>query len=248
MVMAKRKPFWVWLAKRLPLAHKYSAGMKYAGLKTLIGHERPGLQQLEGILNAVPPAAIGLWREGLLSFGGGTPASRRAHRHAANSRHAAAWFLSKTSTPLSRLCKPPKATTARRVNTARWKLKTNPFDKASAGLAQLKELGELQEESKTAQDKVATASRELRRQLAALTAFVVTHGEQETPVGRYLAGLAAEPAGDWWTAIYPAQARRRAVRSRRITRADFGDRRPRGGARRCLAAGPPRAPSQHHRA
>ena len=83
---------------------------------------------------------------------------------------------------------------------------SNPFDKAATGLAQLKELGELQEERKTAQGKVATASRELRRQLANLAAFVATHRERETPVGRYLAGLAAEPAGDWWSAVYPARA------------------------------------------
>jgi ABC-type phosphate transport system auxiliary subunit len=60
--------------------------------------------------------------------------------------------------------------------------KSNPFDKATAGLAQLKELGELQEERKTAQGKVATASRELHRQLTNLAAFVATHGEQETPL------------------------------------------------------------------
>jgi hypothetical protein len=70
----------------------------------------------------------------------------------------------------------------------------------------LKELGELQEKRKTAQDQVATASRELRRQLAVLTVFVTTTGEQETPVGRYLTSLVAEPTGQWWAAIYPAQA------------------------------------------
>jgi hypothetical protein len=80
----------------------------------------------------------------------------------------------------------------------------NPFNKAKTGLAQLKELGELQVELKNAQRKVATLSRELRQQLGNLATFVVAHGEQETPVGRYLAGLTAEPTGDWWTAVYPA--------------------------------------------
>jgi hypothetical protein len=69
----------------------------------------------------------------------------------------------------------------------------------------LKELGELQEERNTVQEKVATASSELRRQLATLTAFVAAQEEQETPVGRYLAGLAADFAEDWWTMIYPAR-------------------------------------------
>jgi hypothetical protein len=50
------------------LALTYSEGMTYTGLKALIGAaEAPGrLQELEGILNAVPPAAIGLTRRGLL--------------------------------------------------------------------------------------------------------------------------------------------------------------------------------------
>jgi AAA domain len=52
------------------LAFTYSEGMTYAELKALIGAaEAPGrLQELEGILNAVPPAAIGLTRQGLLDF------------------------------------------------------------------------------------------------------------------------------------------------------------------------------------
>lgn len=69
----------------------------------------------------------------------------------------------------------------------------------------MKELGELQEEHRAAQGKVAVASRELRRQLAVLAEVVAAHEEQETPVGRYLASLAADPAGDWWTAVYPAR-------------------------------------------
>jgi hypothetical protein len=33
----------------------------------------------------------------------------------------------------------------------------------------------------------------------------VAQEEQETPVGRYLAALAVEPAEEWWTMIYPAR-------------------------------------------
>ncbi|MFY9327456.1 MAG: AAA family ATPase [Georgfuchsia sp.] len=191
------------------LALMHSPGMTYAGLKALIGTaDAPGrLQQLEGILNAVPPAAIGLSREGLLSA---FEASRRcqeeltgiaAKLEARSSQvsfkdlYTAVLALRSSESDHCPACDTPLAHS-----------KSNPFDKATAGLAQLKELGELQEERKTAQDKVATASREIRRQLANLAAFVATHGEQETPVGCYLAGLAAEPAGDWWTAIYPARA------------------------------------------
>lgn len=191
------------------LAHTHSAGMTYAGLRALIGTaDVPGrLQQLEGILNAVPPAAIGLSRESLLSaFESShlrqeeltditTKLAARSSQVSFKDLYTAVMALQATEGDHCPACETP-------LEGA----KTNPFDNASAGLAQLKELGELQEEHKTAQDKVATASRELRRQLATLAAFVASHGEQETPVGRYLAGLAAEPAGDWWTAIYAAQA------------------------------------------
>jgi len=79
---------------------------------------------------------------------------------------------------------------------------TNPYEKAAFGIAQLKELGELQEESKTLQAKVDTASRALRQQLGTIAVFLAAHGEHDTPVGKYLADLTAEPVRGWWTAIY----------------------------------------------
>ena len=191
------------------LALTHSTGMTYAGLKALIGTaDAPGrLQQLEGILNAVPPAAIGLSREGLLSAfeashqghevltGIGAKLEARSSQVSFKDLYTAVLALQATEGDHCPACDTPLSDT-----------KSNPFDKAMAGLAQLKELGELQEERKIALGKVATASRELRRQLANLTAFVATHGEQETLVGRYLAGLAAEPGGDWWAAVYPTRA------------------------------------------
>ena len=191
------------------LAHTYSAGMAYAGLKALIGTaDAPGrLQQLEAILNAVPPSAIGLSREGLLSA---FEASRQGQEDLAGiaakleARSSQVSFKDLYTAVLALQSREGDYCPA--CDTPLVHAKSNPFDKATAGLAQLKELGELQEERKTAQGKVATASRELRRQLSNLAAFVASHGEQETPVGRYLAGLAAEPAGDWWTAVYPTRA------------------------------------------
>lgn len=183
--------------------------MTYAGLKALIGTaDAPGrLQQLEGTLNAVPPAAIGLSRESLLSAfeashqgqealkGIGAKLEARSSQVSFKDLYTAVLALQATEGDHCPACDTPLADA-----------KSNPFDKAMTGLAHLEELGELQEERKIALGKVATASRELRRQLANLTVFVATHGEQETPVGRYLAGLAAEPRGDWWAAVYPIRA------------------------------------------
>lgn len=191
------------------LALTHSVGMTYAGLKALIGTaDAPGrLQQLEGTLNAVPPAAIGLSRESLLSAfeashqgqealkGIGAKLEARSSQVSFKDLYTAVLALQATEGDHCPACDTPLADA-----------KSNPFDKAMTGLAHLKELGELQEERKIALGKVATASRELRRQLANLTVFVATHGEQETPVGRYLVGLAAEPRGDWWAAVYPTRA------------------------------------------
>lgn len=208
MVNGEAKALLGLASEEAALALTHSAGMTYVGLKTLIGTaDAPGrLQQLEDIVNAVPPAAIGLSREGLLSafeasrLGQEELAGIAAKLEARSSEvsfkdlYTAVMALQATEGDHCPACDTPLSDA-----------KSNPFDNATAGLAKLKELGELQEERKTAQGKVATASRELRRQLANLTAFVAIHGEQETPVGLYLAGLAAEPVGDWWTAAYSAR-------------------------------------------
>lgn len=195
-------------AEEATLALTHSAGMTYTGLKALIGMpEAPGrLQELDGILNAVPPAAIGLSRDGLLSafeaprLGQEELAGIAAKLEARSSQvsfkdlYTAVLALQATEGDHCPACDTPLAGA-----------KSNPFDKATAGLAQLKELGELQDKLKAARTKVGTASRELRRQLDILAAFTAAQDEQETPVGRYLAGLAAEPAGEWWSAVYPAR-------------------------------------------
>ena len=193
------------------LALTHSEGMTYAGLKALIGAaEAPGrLQELEGILNAVPPPAIGLTRRGLLDGfeaaregyeeRGGIIAKLQARSSQVSFKdlYTAVLALQATEGDCCPACDTPLA--------GELHVAVNPYTKATDGLAQLKELGELQDERNTAQDEVATASRELHRQLATLAKFVAAQEEQETPVGRYLAGLAAEPAEEWWTMIYPAR-------------------------------------------
>jgi hypothetical protein len=154
------------------LALTHSAGMTYAGLKALIGTaDAPGrLQQLEGILNAVPPTALGVSRQGLLNAfeaprqGQEELTSIAAKLDARSSQvsfkdlYTAVLALQATEGDHCPACDTPLADA-----------KSNPFAKATAGLAQLKELSELQEGRKTAQGKVATAARELRRQLDSLT-------------------------------------------------------------------------------
>lgn len=191
------------------LALTHSEGMTYAGLKALIGTpEAPGrLQELEGIVNAVPPAAIGLSRQSLLTTfeaphqgleevaGIAAQLQARSSQVSFKDLYTAVLALQAGEDGHCPACDTPLPA-----------VQTNPYVKAAAGLIQLKELGELQGRLTTAQAKVASASRELRRQLAVLASFLASHEEQETPAGRYLAGLAAAPPGDWWTAVYPARS------------------------------------------
>ena len=154
----------------------------------------------------MPPAAIGLSRQGLLNAfeaprqgqedltGIVAKLEAQSSQVSFKDLYTAVLALQATEGDHCPACDTPLADT-----------KSNPFETATAGLARLKELGELQVARKTAHDKVAAASRELRRQLAVLAGVVAANEEQASPVRRCLASLAADPAGDWWTAIYPAR-------------------------------------------
>jgi len=193
------------------LARKHSEGMTYADLKGVIGTaENPGrLQELEHILNAVPPAVLELTREAVLeSFEAAHRANEELTRIIANldSRSSQVSFKDLYTAVLA--LQATEGNHCPACNTplnGEIRVAANPYEKATVGLAQLKELSELQVEQKAIEAKVSTASRELRQQLATLAGFVVAQGEQETPVGRYLADLAAEPIGGWWANVYPAQ-------------------------------------------
>ncbi|MCY3003220.1 MAG: AAA family ATPase [Planctomycetota bacterium] len=195
-------------AEEADLAAAHEHGMTYEGLRAFIGDARgPGrLQELDGILTAVPPSAIGVSRDGLLAA---LEAPRSAHEELAGVRAKLEARSSQVSfkdlyTAVLALQVVDKDHCPA-CDTLLADSKSNPFEKAKAGLADLKELGELQERRKIAEGNLDTASRELRRQLGNLSAFLATHEEHETPLGQFLAGLLAAPAGEWWSAIRPAR-------------------------------------------
>ena len=142
------------------LALTYSADMTYEGVKALIGTTKePGrLKQLEGILNAVPQLAIGLSREGLLSAFKAFRLSQteltniaaklmaRSCQVSFKDLYTAVLALQVTEGNHCPACDTPLSST-----------KFNPFERASAGLEQLKELGKLQENLKTAEGTMARA-------------------------------------------------------------------------------------------
>jgi energy-coupling factor transporter ATP-binding protein EcfA2 len=207
-------------AEEAALATAHEEGMTYEGLNAFIGNAKaPGrLQELDGILIAVPPAAIGVSRDGLL---GAFEAPRAVQEELAV---ITAWLEARSSqVSFKDLYTAVLALQAvdgdhcPACDTPLVDSKSNPFEKAKAGLADLKELGELQERRKTAQGKVDTASRELRRQLGSLSAFLTAHEEHETPLGQFLTGLPAEPAGEWWSAIHPARLAQEGAATNAVT-------------------------------
>lgn len=190
------------------IAATYQQGMTYDGLKAFIGTvDAPGrLQELDGILNAVPPAAIGVSRSGLLAaFEASSAAQEKLNSIAAKLAARSNQVSFKDLYTAVLALQTAHGDHCPACDTPLADAKSNPFEKATAGLAKLKELGELQEQHSTARREIGVVSRELRRQLGCLAAFVAEHEEQETRVGQFLAGLAPEPAGEWWSDIYPAR-------------------------------------------
>lgn len=195
-------------ADEAALAITHSADMTYDGLKELIGtDEVPGrLKQLDEILAAVPPAVIGLTRNGLEgAFEATSQAQTEATDIAAKlqARSNQVSFKELYTAVLSLQASDGAHCPA--CDTPLADAKSNPFEKAKAGLADLKELGELQEQLKAAKGKAAAASRELRRQLGIVSTFMAATGDQETPTAHYLSGIAAEPQGEWWHTVYPVR-------------------------------------------
>lgn len=199
------------VSEEVQLAQTHSAEMTYAGLKQLLGSaEAPDrLQELEGILNAVPPATIGLTRPDLLQAFETVHQLRgqvaevsaalalRSSQVSFKDLYTSVIALQEAEGDHCPACDTPLEGLVHVV--------TNPYEKAKAGLAQLKDLGDLQESLKIRQTEAATASRELRQQLADMGKFIVARQEENTLVGRYLAALAVEPTGDWWANFYPVQ-------------------------------------------
>lgn len=191
------------------LAKEYADGTTYEALNQLIGSpDAPSrLQELDAILEAVPPNIIGVTRQGLLDAFGTAHQCNADLDAIDNELRAKSDQVSFKALYDSVLevqhvvgdrcpaCDTPLDGPA---HTA-----VNPYEKAKAGLKQLEELGVLQEQQKTARSKLDQASRELRQILRLLSNFNVALNEQDTPIGRHLYQIQTDPQGPWWSNIYP---------------------------------------------
>ncbi len=196
----------------MALARAHSEGITYEGLKTLIGSaEAPSrLQQLNDILNAVPPQILNVTRQGLQELYEEADGAQdelktltailegRANQVSFKDLYAAVIALQPTEGNHCPACDTPLDGPNHVLN--------NPYEKAVTGLEQLRELAELQDKKRQALEKVAEVSRNLKSQLETLRQFVISVDEEVTLVGRYLAALPEAATGDWWTSIYENNA------------------------------------------
>jgi recombinational DNA repair ATPase RecF len=194
------------------LAITHSKDITYEGLKKLIGNaEAPArLQQLNEILNAVPPEILNVTRQGLQELYEKADAAqgkldaltanleKRANQVSFKDLYTAVTALQPIEGNHCPACETPLEGSNHVVK--------NPYEKARVGLERLEELVKLQVEKAQALEKLADTSRTLKAQLETLYRFVISNAEQDTLVGRYLAALPEAVAGNWWTSIYKVNA------------------------------------------
>ncbi len=186
------------------LAASYFVGTTYDELRALFGTlDNPSrLQALDQAINTVPPAQIGISRQGLINqlshaatfaeARGGTVARLQA-RSSQVSFKALYQALSELQEDEGDRCPACDTPLERTV--------MNPFTKAGEGLAALRELGELQEERDEADDHLTEASREVRRKIDSIFAFLLQNDEQDSRAGRAITTLLVSQAEDWWAPL-----------------------------------------------
>lgn len=191
------------------LANRYAPGMIYDDLKNLIGNaDNPSrLQKLNEILNVIPPQILNVSGHGLQAAYRAADVAldelnniadslqARANQVSFKDLYTAVLALQSSEGAHCPACNTPLEGGIRVVR--------NPYEKAMEGLGQLRELAELQVNYKRAQETVAETSRALKGQLAVIHQFL--NREQDTVIGRYLAGVPQEGEQGWWKVVYQAE-------------------------------------------
>ncbi|KGV24517.1 AAA family ATPase [Burkholderia pseudomallei] len=199
------------VAEEAKLGLEYGAGTTYELLKQLIGSDtEPGrLQTLNRMLEQVPPSIIGVTREGLVAAFDKANDCRSTldeHTSALRARSEQVSFKGLYDAVVAlRESVGDRCPACDTPLTGPVQVATDPFEKASAGLKQLEELGALQGKQQTAQRELEQASRELREMLGKVAAFLATLVEAPVVLSHFLATLQPAPVGAWWLPVYPAR-------------------------------------------
>lgn len=192
-------------SEELALAESYAPGTTYADLKALFGSEAASgrLQQLDTILEAVPPAIVGISGPVLQENYDRAEAHKNELNRIASDLKAQSDQVSfkglyeavlALREPVGDRCPACDTPLVGQNHVA-----NDPYEKATTGLQQLEALALLQESQKAAGLEVNRISRELRRIFKIIERFI--GAEPVTPVGAFLTALPEEPAGFWWEAI-----------------------------------------------
>ncbi|VVE83008.1 AAA family ATPase [Pandoraea sputorum] len=191
------------------LAVSYAEGVAYAELKRLIGNaEVPGrLQMLDDLLNAVPPAVVGAQRQTIAQAFATAHQCRenqdalarelqaQAEQVSFKGLYDAVLALQDLAGDRCPACDTPLV--------GQHPVVANPYEKATAGLTQLRGLANLQQRHREAQQTLGQASHALRQLLTPLAAYAQAQGDAFEEARAFLLGLPAQPQDNWWTAIYP---------------------------------------------
>lgn len=191
-------------------AEAFEVGCTYEALKALVTKSEPAcrLQQIEEQLNAVPPRLVGITRASVEQLYLETAS---ASKNASASARKLEEFRSQVSfrdlynaVLVLRIDDPDHCPAC---GTPMTEVVQNPFDKADAGLQELREIAELQEDDRGIRGVLEEANRALREGLAKLHTFLDAQGEGDGPVATYLGALPPRPeAPEWWIGVYSPES------------------------------------------
>jgi recombinational DNA repair ATPase RecF len=188
------------------LAERCRPGNSYAEVKAWIGTpEQPGrLQELDGILNAIPIAALGLTREQLANRYAATDTAADQLARATEALQARSHQVSFKDLYTGVLAlQPSHRDRCPACDTALNIVSTDPYEKARIGLQDLRDLAALEQDVKRYGEQLKEASRSLRADLDTVLASLSQQEHGTTPVGRYLSALDPTPRADrWWQDVY----------------------------------------------
>lgn len=194
------------------LAQEYEPGTTFEALKQLIGTDGAAgrLNELEVILETVPPNILGVTRQGFLDSFDEAHQSSEAVDAICVALHAKSDEVSFKALYVSVIalqeivgdrCPACDTPLNGQIQVAQ-----NPYEKASEGLKHLDELGVIQEQQQTAQNRLEEASRKLREMFIPVANFINAQNEKETRLGQFIELLPNEPIERWWSDIYPEVA------------------------------------------
>tara|TARA_R110002110_G_scaffold414951_1_gene646723 strand:+ start:10417 stop:13080 length:2664 start_codon:yes stop_codon:yes gene_type:complete len=192
-------------AEELALAQTHSDAMTYGALKELIGSpETPArLQELNEILNAIPPQILNITRTALQECYEQADAAQNTLDPINTELMEQANLVSFKDlyTAVIEL-QPTEGAHCPACDTPLEGVQQDPYAKAATGLEQLSELAAVQIQQEQAIANMLLASNTLKAKLEILRTFIESGTEQELILSNYLSELANETSDRWWQVVY----------------------------------------------